>query len=139
MSFNKRGSFRGGSSSRGNTRFTSNKPYRGGKGGGRGGSSGVAYGIDRPAPIREDDGSAAMERIEEVRVWDEIDTRLGFERFESASYAGEGKVGWLVNMQQVSTVFVRGKDRDNGWRYESLEKDNAGWFGDRTKGDNLWG
>lgn len=64
----------------------------------------MAYGIDRPAPVREDDGSAAMERFEEVRVWDEIDGKLGFERFESGSYAGEGRVGWLVNMQQVGWV-----------------------------------
>lgn len=62
----------------------------------------MAYGIDRPAPQREDDGTAAAERFEEVRVWDDIDTKLGFERFESGRASGEEKVGWMVNMHQVS-------------------------------------
>jgi DNA polymerase epsilon subunit 1 len=83
-----------------NTRFTGK---RGGSSRGRGrGGGGVAYGIDRPAPQREDDGTAAAEKFEEVRVWDEIDTKLGFERFESNRASGEEKVGWLVNMHQVS-------------------------------------
>jgi DNA polymerase epsilon subunit 1 len=51
--------------------------------------------------VREDDGSASAERFEEVRTWDEIDTKLGFERFESGSYEGEVRRGWLVNMHQV--------------------------------------
>lgn len=96
-SFRRGGSFRGGSfrgGSKGNTRFTGNKKR------GRGG--GVAYGIDRPAPVREDDGSAAAERFEEARVWDDIDVKLGFEKFESGSYEGETRKGWLVNMHQVS-------------------------------------
>lgn len=95
---------RGGGSSRGrgnNTRFTGR---RGGpsKGKGRGGGGGVAYGIDRPAPKREDDGTAAAEKFEEVRIWDEIDEKLGFYRFESNRASGEEKTGWLVNMHQVS-------------------------------------
>lgn len=103
MSSYKRGgsSFRGGSGSRGNTRFTGKK-RRGGAAGGGGG--GVAYGIDRPAPVREDDGSASAERFEEVRIWDEIDSKLGFERFESGSYEGEKRAGWLVNMHQVRVI-----------------------------------
>lgn len=92
------GPSRGGGGS--NTRFTGK---RGGSSRGRGrGGGGVAYGIDRPAPQREDDGTAAAEKFEEVRVWDEIDTKLGFERFESNRASGEEKVGWLVNMHQVS-------------------------------------
>lgn len=96
------GSFRGGSSRGGgsNTHFTGkSSSFRGGRGGSR---PGVAYGIDRPAPKREDDGSAAAERFEEVKVQDEIDGKLGFWRFESALAAGQKRVGWLVNMHQVS-------------------------------------
>ena len=61
----------------------------------------MAYGIDRPAPVREDDGSAQAEKFEEVRTWDEIDAKLGFERFESWRHSGETRRGWLVNMHQV--------------------------------------
>jgi hypothetical protein len=43
-----------------------------------------------------------MERFEEVKAWDEVDVKMGFERFESGLAAGEEKVGWLVNMHQVS-------------------------------------
>lgn len=96
-SFGSRGSFRGGS----NTRFTGKRGSFRGSGRGRGGG-GVAYGIDRPAPQREDDGSAQAERFEEIKVADEIDAKLGFERFESGLHSGESKVGWLVNMHQVS-------------------------------------
>lgn len=42
-----------------------------------------------------------MERFEEVKVWDEIDAKLGFERFESSRAEGEERDGWLVNMHQV--------------------------------------
>ena len=97
----KRGSFRGYGGGRGrgggsgsNTRFTGKKRANGG---------GVAYGIDRPAPVREDDGSQAMEKFEEVRLWDEVDSKLGFQRFESARHDGESRTGWLVNMHQVGT------------------------------------
>jgi len=93
---NRCGSSRGGGS---NTRFTGKRGGGSFRGKGRGG--GVAYGIDRPAPQREDDGTAAAEKFEEVRVWDEIDTKLGFERFESGRASGEEKVGWMVNMHQV--------------------------------------
>lgn len=37
-------------------------------------------------------------------MWDEIDEKLGFYRFESNRAGGEEKVGWLVNMHQVSEV-----------------------------------
>jgi len=57
--------------------------------------------MDRPAPIREADGSAAAEKFEEVKVQDEIDEKMGFWRFESNLAAGEKRVGWLVNMHQV--------------------------------------
>ncbi|WVR03512.1 DNA polymerase epsilon catalytic subunit A [Kwoniella sp. DSM 27419] len=87
-----RGRGRGGSS---NTRFTGKRRGRGGGGGG------VAYGIDRPAPQREDDGTAAAEKFEEVKALDEIDEKLGFWRFESGRAEGENKVGWLVNMHQT--------------------------------------
>lgn len=92
------GSFRGGGGGS-NTRFTGRK---GGPSRGKGRGGGVAYGIDRPAVTREDDGTAAAEKFEEVRIWDEIDEKLGFYRFESNRANGEEKIGWLVNMHQVS-------------------------------------
>ena len=99
--FRGRGRGRGGS----NTRFTGKRTSfrNSSKAGG-----GTAYGIDRPAPIREDDGSAAAERFEEVKVQDEIDEKLGFRRFESNLAAGEKRVGWLVNMHQVSDLVAEG-------------------------------
>lgn len=78
-----------------NTRFTGR---RGGRGGGARGGRG-----DEPSPLtREDDGTAAQERFEEIKVYDEIDDRLGFWRFESPKVGGEDKEGWMVNMHQVS-------------------------------------
>lgn len=50
---------------------------------------------------REDDGTAAQERFEEIKVYEEIDERLGFWRFESGKAQGEEREGWLVNMHQV--------------------------------------
>lgn len=103
-----RGSFRGrgrgsGSGFGSNTRFTGRRRGRGGGGGG----GGVAYGIDRrPATstnqANREDGTAATEKFEEVKVYDEIDEKIGFWRFESVRAEGEEKVGWLVNMHQVS-------------------------------------
>ena len=94
-----RGRGRGGGS---NTRFTGKRSsFRPSKPGG-----GVAYGIDRPAPAREDDGNAALERFEEVKVQDEIDQKMGFWRFDSHLAAGEKRVGWLVNMHQVRTAWI---------------------------------
>lgn len=90
---------RGGSGS--NTRFTGKRGGSFRSSSSRGKSSKVAYGIDWPAPNREDDGTAAAEKFEEVKIQDEIDEKLGFWRFESNAAAGEKKVGWLVNMHQV--------------------------------------
>lgn len=101
-----RGSFRGrgrGSGSGSNTRFTGKRRGRGGGGGG------VAYGIDRPPAanqVARDDGTAATEKFEEVKAYDEIDEKIGFWRFESVRAEGEQKVGWLVNMHQVSCLAV---------------------------------
>jgi DNA polymerase epsilon subunit 1 len=80
---------RGGS----NTRYV-------GKRGGRGGAG--KGGRDGPSLQREDDGTAAQERFEEIKVYEEIDERLGFWRFESGKAQGEEREGWMVNMHQVS-------------------------------------
>lgn len=92
----------GGGRGRGsNTRFTGKRggsSYRG-----RGGASG-GQARDGPAPKREDDGTQAQEKFEEIKIADEVDERLGFWRFESAVAAGETKIGWLVNMHQVCGV-----------------------------------
>ena len=93
-----RGGFRGRGRGRGsNFKYTGKRnSFRSAK---AGGSS--SHGTDRPAPVREDDGSAAMEKFEEAKVQDEIDEKMGFTRFESGLVAGEKRVGWLVNMHQV--------------------------------------
>lgn len=52
---------------------------------------------------RTDDGTAAQERYEEVAAMDEVDEKLGFWRFDSGKADGEEKIGWLVNMHQVSS------------------------------------
>ncbi len=88
-------SYRGGS----NTRFTGRRggsSFRGGRGGGKDAGSRV---LDRT-----DDGTAAQERMEEVKIWDEIDEKLGFWRFDSGKAGGEEREGWLVNMHQVRSV-----------------------------------
>lgn len=76
-----RGGFRGGQ--RGWTRGS----YRG-RGRGRGGAQAG------PAPARGDDGTQLEERFENVRIYDEIDAKLGFSRVEE----GTQRDGWLVNM-----------------------------------------
>lgn len=104
-----RGLFRGrgrgpgsGSGSGSNTRFTGKRRGRGG---------GVAYGIDRPPAsnqVAREDATAATEKFEEVKAYDEIDEKIGFWRFESVRAQGEQKVGWLVNMHQVSVLSHHG-------------------------------
>jgi len=88
-----RGKFRGGSRGS-NTRYVSKRPGRGG------------HGKDGNPLKREDDGTAAQERFEEIKVYEEIDERLGFWRFESGKAQGEEKEGWLVNMHQVGKRLV---------------------------------
>lgn len=94
MSFRGRGRGRGGGS-KGNTRFT------GKRSGFRPNHNNAGGGGDRPAPVRDDDGTQLAERFEESKVADEIDDRLGFWRFESNAAAGDSRDGWLVNMHQT--------------------------------------
>lgn len=89
-----------------NTRFTGKRT------GGRGGAANQGNSGDRILQ-REDDGTAAAEKFEEIKVSDEIDESLGFWRFESNKAAGEEKEGWLVNMSQVS------------WRYPRRKKETS--------------
>jgi DNA polymerase epsilon subunit 1 len=74
---------------------------------------------------REDDGTAAQERFEEIKVYEEIDERLGFWRFESGKAQGEEREGWLVNMHQVgrqsSVEAKRSSTADSG---STLDVDN---------------
>ncbi|KAL4079949.1 hypothetical protein V8B97DRAFT_1928963 [Scleroderma yunnanense] len=80
-----RGNYRGG--------FRGNTSFRGGRGRGRGATNGRAP-VEQPAPQREDDGSQLVERFEQVRLNDEIDAKLGFERIQE----GQQREGWLINM-----------------------------------------
>lgn len=95
MSGRGRGRGRGGFS-KGNTRFTGKKGgnFRSNNGGPSGSGQGKA-------PERADDGTAQMERFEEVKTYDAIDEALGFPRFESGRVGGESREGWLVNMHSV--------------------------------------
>lgn len=73
--------------------------YRGsfrGRGRGRGGVQ------NGPAPARGDDGSQLEERFESVRIYDEIDEKLGFVRIQE----GAKRDGWLVNMHPVSWCLI---------------------------------
>lgn len=65
-----------------------------GRGRGRGGSSNA----NQAAPVRGDDGTQAEERLEAVKVNDEVDEKLGFTRISE----GPRQEGWLVNMHPVS-------------------------------------
>jgi DNA polymerase epsilon subunit 1 len=86
-----RGSGRGGGS-RGGNRGT----FRG-RGRGRGGHTGTTHQI--PAPIRDEDGTRIEERFEQIKMNDEVDAKLGFERVQE----GPRREGWLVNMHPVCT------------------------------------
>jgi len=86
-----RGGYRGGY--RGGQRGWTRGSYRG-RGRGRGAAQAG------PAPARGDDGTQLEERFENVRVYDEIDEKLGFARVEE----GTQRDGWLVNMHPVRHV-----------------------------------
>ncbi|KAF8273527.1 DUF1744-domain-containing protein [Lactarius quietus] len=74
-----RGSFRG---FRGHSSFRAR---------GRGGSHGAKTDT---APKQDDEGTRLAERFEQVQVYDDIDSKLGFSRIQE----GPKKEGWLVNM-----------------------------------------
>ncbi|KAF7327720.1 DNA polymerase epsilon catalytic subunit [Mycena kentingensis (nom. inval.)] len=95
MSNRGRGSFGLASRSRGGFRGQrggGSVHFRGGRGRGRGRGGSNANG--EGAPRRDDDGTQLAERFEEVRVYDEVDEKLGFGRVQE----GLKKEGWLVNM-----------------------------------------
>ncbi|KAH0609527.1 uncharacterized protein H6S33_013013 [Morchella sextelata] len=80
---------------------------RGGSRGGKGGEfgSGVRAGgrykktktIDAKSLLATD-GTSVEEKFENTRLANEIDDRMGFERFES----GSRKIGWLINMHATT-------------------------------------
>lgn len=83
-----RGSFRG---------FRGSSSFRG-RGRGRGGSQGARTDA---APKQDDEGTRLAERFEQVQVYDDIDSKLGFSRIQE----GPKKEGWLVNMHPVECDF----------------------------------
>lgn len=90
-----RGGPRGGSS-RGNT----------GGGGGNFSSGGrfrKTKTIAASSLLATDGTSSGEEKFEAIRLANEIDERMGFARFES----GPRKVGWLINMHSVSSLWSR--------------------------------
>jgi DNA polymerase epsilon subunit 1 len=42
------------------------------------------------------------QRFEDIKICDEIDAKLGFERYQE----GPEKLGWLINMHSVSYLIV---------------------------------
>ena len=94
-----RGNFSGGSrrgGGRGGARFGyRGGSFRGGRGRGRG--RGGAPTDTQLQPKREDDGTQLAERFEQVRLQDEVDEKLGFERVSE----GLVREGWLINMHPV--------------------------------------
>jgi DNA polymerase epsilon subunit 1 len=96
--FNK--SFRGRGSHNNNNRGGT---FRGGRGGGRGGRGGGGINSNHggggpPVLSTEQEGTKEGDRLEEGKEWDELDERLGFGKYME----GGKRVGWLVNMMQVS-------------------------------------
>lgn len=86
----------------GNRGFRGRGSFRGrGRGGG---SSGGAGGPDRPAPVREEDGTQLAEKFERIGLSDEIDEKLGFGRVQD----GPRKEGWLINMHPVRSHVLLG-------------------------------
>jgi len=73
-----RGSFRGGRQRLGSTR--ANK------------------GNSLPNQNLNNEPSNIDQRFEDIKIRDEIDARLGFERYQE----GPEKLGWLINMHSVS-------------------------------------
>ena len=47
--------------------------------------------------VRAEEGTQAADRLEEVRLRDEVDEKLGFERISE----GAKREAWLVNMHPV--------------------------------------
>lgn len=90
--------------------------YRG-RGGPRGGSSRGSGGnnfssggrfrktktIAASSLLATDGTSSGEEKFEAIRLANEIDEKMGFARFES----GPRKVGWLINMHSVSSLWFR--------------------------------
>ena len=63
----------------------------------RGRGRGRNDGQNTNVPARGDDGSLLEERFESIRIYDEIDEKLGFGRVQE----GSAREGWLVNMHPV--------------------------------------
>src|SRR5258708_161646 len=82
-----------GSSFRGNFRGRANS-FRGRGNRGRGGATATSRG---PTAVKEDDGSKAEARFEQIRIEDEIDEKLGFRRYQE----GPPREGWMINMRPV--------------------------------------
>jgi DNA polymerase epsilon subunit 1 len=88
-----RGRGRGGS--RGNSRGWARGSFRG-RGRGQGGNQNASV------PVRRDDGTLLEERFESVRVYNEIDEKLGFSHIPD----GATRDGWLVNMHPVCRFII---------------------------------
>ena len=95
--FNKYAGSRGGgaASGRGNS---SRGSWRGGPGGGRGGGRG-GYGQQAGGGLKTaTEGTREEDRVEDAKIWDQLDDKLGFPKFQE----GHSRQGWLVNMKEVS-------------------------------------
>lgn len=88
-----------------------NKTFARGRGGAnRGGRGGAGRGGKTPTVIAmEQDGTKDSDKLQDSKIWDELDEKLGFSKYSQ----GPAKIGWLVNMQQVRNL--------NSWLFLNLD------------------
>lgn len=48
------------------------------------------------------EGTREDDKLDDARVWDELDERLGFPKFVE----GDRRQGWLVNMKEVRPLVL---------------------------------
>jgi DNA polymerase epsilon subunit 1 len=69
---------------------------------GRGGRGGGPSKADDKEVERGDDGTQAEERFERAKLEDEVDEKMGFQKFTE----GPKREAWLVNMHPVSFLLL---------------------------------
>lgn len=104
------------------TNFRGRGGSRGGKGGefGSGARAGGRYKKTKTIDAKSllaTDGTSVEEKFENTKLANEIDDRMGFERFES----GSRKIGWLINMHAVSLALENNEGAMPGGAWGLIE------------------
>ncbi|ORY88326.1 DNA polymerase epsilon catalytic subunit A [Leucosporidium creatinivorum] len=90
--------------------------YRGrGRGGGRGGHTGKQV-VELKT---EAEGTKDGDRLEDAKMWDELDEKLGFPKYQE----GPPKTGWLVNMVQTLVTDEQNPQGQAGVDYYFIQDD----------------